>query len=94
VRWATVTDDEGWGLRLDSVDGMEFSALPWTPYEIENAQHPNELPPVHRTVLRPALRRRGVGGDDSWGARELPEYQIPSGERLVFRFGLQGIAGS
>jgi beta-galactosidase len=93
VRWATVTDDEGWGLRLDCADGMEFSALPWTPYEIENAQHPNELPPIHRTVLRPALRRRGVGGDDSWGAREHPEYRIPSGDTLVFRFGIEGIAG-
>ena len=93
VRWASVTDDDGWGLRLDSADGMEFSALPWTPYEVENAQHPNELPPVHRTVLRPALRRRGVGGDDSWGARVHPEYQVGRGERLVFRFGLRGVSG-
>ncbi|MWV58983.1 glycoside hydrolase family 2 TIM barrel-domain containing protein [Rathayibacter sp. VKM Ac-2754] len=94
VRWAEVTDDDGWGLRLDSDDGMEFSALPWTPYEIENAQHPNELPPVQRTVLRPALRRRGVAGDDSWGARPHPEYLVrPRDGRLVFRFGLAGVTG-
>ncbi|NQX26110.1 DUF4981 domain-containing protein [Microbacteriaceae bacterium VKM Ac-2854] len=94
VRWVEITDDDGRGLRLDSADGMEFSALPWTPYEIENAQHPNELPPVQRTVLRPALRRRGVGGDDSWGARTHAEFRIPSGQRLVFRFGLVGVGGS
>jgi beta-galactosidase len=70
---------------------MEFSALPWTPFEIENAPHPNELPPIHRTVLRPALMRRGVGGDDSWGARTHPEYLLPRGE-LVFRFGFEGIS--
>jgi beta-galactosidase len=94
IRWATVTDDDGWGLRLDSATGMEFSALPWTPYEIENAQHPNELPPVQRTVLRPALQRRGVAGDDSWGSRTHPEFRLATVERLVFTFGLQGVSGS
>ncbi|WP_201788466.1 hypothetical protein [Rathayibacter sp. VKM Ac-2630] len=94
VRWAEVTGDDGWGLRLDCDGGMEFSALHWTPFEIENAQHPNELPPVQRTVLRPALKRRGVAGDDSWGARTHPEYLVrPRDGRLVFRFGVSGVSG-
>lgn len=96
VKWATVTDGRGWGLRFESVagsDGMEFSALPWTPFEIENAEHPNELPPIHRTVLRPALMRRGVAGDDSWGARTHPEFRLPRGGRLTFTFAVQGVAG-
>ena len=91
VRWATVTDEQGAGLRFDCARGMEFSALPWTPFEIENARHPVELPPIQHTILRPALMRRGVGGDDSWGARTLPEYLLPSGE-LTFTFGFQGLA--
>lgn len=91
VRWAEVTDDRGRGLRLDCAGGMEFSALPWTPFEIENARHPNELPPITRTVLRPALMRRGVGGDQSWGAMTHPEYRLPAGKELVFRFGFRGI---
>ena len=92
VRWAEVTDDDGAGLRFDCAGGMEFSALPWTPFEIENARHPNELPPIHRTVLRPALMRRGVAGDDSWGARTHPEYRLPVGQNLTFRFGFQGVS--
>ena len=91
VRWAEVTDDDGFGVRLESAGGMEFSALPWTPHEIENALHPNELPPSHRTILRPALARRGVGGDNSWGAMTHPEYLLPTGE-LTFRFSFQGVA--
>ena len=91
VRWAEVTDDDGAGLRFDCAGGMEFSALPWTPFEIENARHPNELPPIHRTILRPALMRRGVGGDDSWGAQTHPEYRLPVGQELTFRFGFQGL---
>ncbi len=79
VRWATVTDDRGTGLRFESDQGMEFSALPWTPFEIENAAHPTELPPIYQTVLRPALMRRGVGGDDSWGAQTHPSTACPRG---------------
>ena len=70
---------------------MEFSALPWTPFEVENATHPTELPPIQHTVLRPALMRRGVGGDDSWGAETHQEYRLPRGQDLVFRFGFQGV---
>ena len=91
VRWATVTDDRGVGLHFDCPEGMEFSALPWTPFEVENAMHPGELPPTHHTVLRPALMRRGVGGDNSWGAETHPEYRLPQGRELVFRFGFQGV---
>lgn len=91
VRWATVTDDRGTGLRFDSPTGMEFSALPWTPFEVENATHPVELPPIAHTVLRPALMRRGVGGDDSWGAQTHPEFCLPRAQELVFRFGFQGV---
>lgn len=91
VRWAEVTDARGVGVRLDSETGMEFSALPWTPDEIEAAAHPNELPPTRHTVLRPALMRRGVGGDDSWGARTLPQYRLPTTGTLRFRFGFMGV---
>lgn len=91
VRWAEVTDARGVGIRFDAEDGMEFSALPWTPDEIEAAAHPNELPPIHRTVLRPALMRRGVGGDDSWGARTLPQYRLPRAGELRFRYSFTGV---
>ena len=91
VRWAEVTDAQGVGMRLESVGGMEFSALPWTPDEIEAAPHPNELPPSNRTVLRPALMRRGVGGDDSWGARTLPGYRLPRAGVLSFTFTFTGV---
>lgn len=69
---------------------MEFSALPWTPFELENASYPVDLPPIQQTVLRPAFMRRGVGGDDSWGAVPHPEYRLPAGE-LEFRFAFHGI---
>ena len=90
VRWAAVTDGSGLGLLFES-DGMEFSALPWTPGELENAAHPHELPAVHYTVVRAALKQMGLGGDDSWGARPRPEYLLPA-EELTFKFRFRGTA--
>ena len=90
VRWAEVTDFRGRGLRF-SGDGMEFSALPYTPHELENAAHDYELPPVHYTVIRAAKMQMGVAGDDSWGARTHEEYLIDVSKRLEFQFSFQGI---
>ena len=91
VRWASVTDEKGRGL-LFSGDELSFSALPWTPHEIENAMHDYELPPVHYTVVRIEKQQMGVGGDDSWGARVHPEYLIEaSGEAIDFSFCFRGI---
>ncbi len=65
---------------------MEFSALPYTPHELENAMHPYELPPVHYTVVRVAKAQMGVGGDDSWGAQTHPEYLLQTDKTMQFSF--------
>ena len=90
VRYAKVTDDRGRGL-LFSGDELSFSALPYTPHELENAAHPYELPQVHYTVVRVALAQIGVGGDDSWGAWVHPEYHIDVTKPLEFTFRFKGI---
>lgn len=69
---------------------MDFSALPYTPHELENAEHSYELPPVHHTVVRAALKQMGVGGDDSWGAWTHEEYRIKN-EDMHFTFTFCGI---
>ena len=70
---------------------MNFSALPYTPHEIENASHTYELPPVHSTVVRVAMGQMGIAGDDSWGAKTLPEYLIDVSKPLDFAFRFKGI---
>ena len=90
VRWAEVTDNSGIGLMFEG-DEVSFSALPYTPHELENAAHVYELPPVHNTIVRVAKEQLGVGGDDSWGAPVLPQYHIDVTERLEFDFRFRGI---
>lgn len=90
VRWAEVKDRRGRGL-LFFGDELSVNVLPYTPHELENAAHPNELPPAHYTVVRVALQQMGVGGDDSWGARTHPEYLLPAEKDLSLRFCFRGI---
>jgi len=90
VRWARVTDYKGVGLEFRGED-MMFSALPWTPHEIDCAQHPYELPPVHYTVVRCAWKQMGVGGDDTWGSVPHPEFWLPENEALEFTFSFRGV---
>jgi len=92
VRWAQVTDNDGHGIRFETLGApMSFSALPYTPHELENAYHPNELPPIHHTVVRVSLSQMGVGGDDSWGARTLPQYLINAEGHMEFKFSWKAI---
>ena len=90
IRWAEITNARGQGLKLWLNHG-EFSALPWTPHEIENAAHGYELPPVCYTVLKMSARQMGIAGDDSWGARTHPEYLLDVSKPLCFEFSLKGI---
>lgn len=90
VRYANLTDDRGRGLRFEG-DDLCFSALPYTPHELEGAMHEYELPQVHYTVVRVALAQMGVGGDDSWGAPVHPEYHIDVQHTLRLKFRFRGI---
>ncbi len=90
VRWAEITDAKGQGLKI-WLKGGEFSALPWTPHEIENAAHGYELPPACYTVLKMSARQMGIAGDDSWGARTHPEYLLDVSGKLTFEFSFKGI---
>ena len=72
-------------------DELSFSALPYTPHELENAAHAYELPPVHYTVVRIAQAQMGVSGDDSWGAKVHPEYLLDVTGRKAFRFWFRGM---
>ncbi len=90
VRYAKVMDKKGRGM-LFFGEELSFSALPYTPHELENAAHHFELPPVHYTVVRVAKKQMGVGGDDSWGSHTHPEYLLDASEKMEFTFCFRGI---
>lgn len=90
VRYARLVDAKGRGILFEG-DELSFSALPYTPHELENAAHAYELPQVHHTIVRVAFAQMGVGGDDSWGSWVHPEYHIDVTKPLEFTFRFKGI---
>lgn len=86
VRWMTLCDADGYGVKISSQTPFEFSALPYTCHELESARHHYELPRPYATVLRINQRQMGVGGDNSWGARTHHEYLVSGEDEKRFCF--------
>lgn len=91
VRWAEITDEKGHGIRFSAVDHtMNFSAVPYTPEQLEAAMHWYDLPKPYYTVVRCSLAQEGVGGDNSWGAKTHPQFMIDPSQHLHFSFSFKG----
>ena len=88
VRYFDIMNKDNIGLHFES-DQMEFSALPYTPIEIESAKHAYELPLPYQTVVRVNEQQMGVAGDNTWGARVHDEYRL-SKDRHIFTFSFVG----
>lgn len=77
----------GDGSRLTLEMGEEpfaFSAIPYTPQQLEQAAHVEELPAPARTVVTLCGAMRGVGGIDSWGSDVERRFRIdPAEDREV-----------
>lgn len=56
VRYAEVTNSKGRGMRFFGEE-LSFCALPYTPHELENAAHMDELPEIYNTVVRVAKQQ-------------------------------------
>ncbi len=70
---------------------FSFKYLPNDEFEIDEAMHMDELPPSRRNHLTIYAAMRGIGGDDSWGAKVHPQYEL-DGEKeysLKFRVSLK-----
>lgn len=77
-------------LRFEACDkNFAFSVLPYTPCELENAMHQEELPPARRTVFTVYGAVRGVGGIDSWGADVEDAYHVDATKDIEFSFRIR-----
>ena len=90
VRYAEVTNRKGRGLRFAMEEPLGFSALPYSPHELDNATHPTELPNPHFTFIRVG-HQMGIGGDDTWGAKTHPEFMLDNRKELTVSFTFKGM---
>ena len=80
VRFVALTDDDGRGVRITSDDVMEFSCLPYSPDELDGAEHLHELHRDDYLSLHLDARMRGVGGDLPGVAALHEPYQMKPGK--------------
>jgi beta-galactosidase len=81
VRWLTLTDKDGRGIRIDGIQPLSVSALNNRPEDFDpgttkKQQHASDIIPRHETVLCVDLFQRGLAGLNSWGASPLDIYQF------------------
>lgn len=94
VRWVSMTNDEGIGLLAKADGTMEINALHYTPEQLNTHLHSYMLPEPTSITLRLNQRQMGVGGDNSWGAKPLTEYQNPSDQTYEYTYTLKPIDNS
>ena len=73
VRWLTLSNASGEGIRIDGLQPLSVSALNNRPEDFDpgmtkKQQHPKDVFKRFNVTLAVDLAQRGVGGDDSWGA--------------------------
>ena len=85
VRWVTLTDAQGFGLKVSGQPLINFSAWPFRASELEHEKWPVNLGHKHSAeiaysddiTLNIDYGQMGVGGDDSWGAPIHTEFMLP-----------------
>ncbi len=84
---ASLQMPDGTKLTLEMADApFAFSAVPYTPQQLEQAAHLEELPRPVRTVVTIYGAMRGVGGIDSWGSDVESAYQVHGEQDMGFSF--------
>ncbi|MGW4466716.1 glycoside hydrolase family 2 TIM barrel-domain containing protein [Micromonospora sp. NPDC004704] len=77
VRWATLVDGRGAGLRVRGSTPFGLTVRPWTTGALERATHPTDLVPDGRTWLTVDAGHHGIGSA-SCGPGVLPAYLLPA----------------
>jgi beta-galactosidase len=98
VRWVTLTDAHGFGLKVSGEPLINFSAWPFRASELEHEKWPVNLGHKHTAeieysddiTLNVDYGQMGVGGDDSWGAPTHAEFMLSAPE-YSYKFRLEPV---
>ena len=88
VTLAQLRDPQGRTLTITAEQPLEVSALPYTPYDLEAAEHLWALTPSGHTFLRVNHRQMGLGGDRCWGETAVahPPYVLYANRTYAYSF--------
>lgn len=88
VRYFTLTDKNGFGIRVDAYydNPINFSAYHYTTDGLEKATHINDTPYEDITTVNIDHRQLGVGGDLPGQAFVREPYTMPKGQKQEYSF--------
>jgi beta-galactosidase len=75
VRWATLTNSEGVGLRITGHPVFDLTVRGWTTEDLDAARHTSDLRPRDRIWVNLDLAQNGIG-TASCGPGVLPQYRL------------------
>jgi beta-galactosidase len=75
VRWATLVDGAGHGLRVEGAPTVEFTARRWTSEDLDAARHTTDLVPRDDITVNVDHAQHGLG-TGSCGPGPLPQYVL------------------
>jgi beta-galactosidase len=81
VRWMTLTNNNGKGLKFTGMPYLSMSALPYAIEDLDPGVkkknvHPGDLTKRNQVFVNLDLIQMGVGGDNSWGALPYDRYRV------------------
>jgi beta-galactosidase len=79
LRWLTLTNSEGTGVKVETAGDVAFSLGPWTERELRESRHEWNLPASNRTVAHFDAVQRGLG-NGSCGPGPMEKYEIQKGK--------------
>jgi beta-galactosidase len=93
VRWVSLTNKNGIGLRATGLPLLSMSAYHFPKNEIEQADYFFKMTRRPQTYLNLDLRQMGVGGVDTWtpNAYPLDSYRIRSDQPYSYKYRLTPI---
>jgi beta-galactosidase len=96
VRWVTLTNEKGIGLRATGMPLLSVSAYHYPKSEIENADYSFRMTRRPQVYLNLDLRQMGVGGVDSWtpDAWPLDPYRIRGDQPHSYKFRIAPVDGN
>ena len=88
VRYFTITDKNGFGIKVDAYydNPINFSAYHYTTDGLEKATHINDIPYEDITTVNIDHRQLGVGGDLPGQAFVREPYTMPKGQKQEYSF--------
>ena len=90
TRWLTLTDKNGYGLKVTAFGTLDFSALHYTDNDLWRVKYNHDLDNIRRNevVLNLDCAHRGIG-NGSCGPGPRPKYELEKNATYSYAFRLE-----